>query len=1523
MIITLVGENKIHSIRLPKKVAGQFWITDEDNNFLDNRLIGIDSDTESQTWKITSNRKLQIFDISTMEKIKVARIRSNEMYYLNMGNGLSQRAFLFAEPYTEDRCRFVKYRVKTEGECKIGSDEENGIVINNPFVSAEHAQISFRNGKWLIRDRESANGVYINRRRLYSEKTLVPGDIVYIMGCKIVIGDCYIAINNPDHQLQIKSEMFEEYPIQQLMHYEEPELEDVNYYYRSPNFKRNIKCLELKIDAPTQKQAEDDTPIILTIAPTLMMGVASLASGIVTTINALNRGGSIMSSVPTLVMSVSMLCGMVIFPFFMKSRDKKTKRRREKERITKYLKYLENIRHEIRKAEGVQSEILRENNPEIMKRIQETDFFTRKLWNMKMTDADFLTFRFGIGNVPLNADISFPEERFSVEEDELREELIRFSEEKQIITDVPLVVSLMTSRIIGIYGEQQERNNLLHNIILQLDALYSYDEVKLIFIGNKKEERTFSYVKWMQHIWDDEKRFRYYAINVDDVKAIGAQVGKIIQQSDEESDIRQHYVVISTSKDLADKCSFISDILAKTNLEMFHLICAYEQLSQLPKECDVLVKLSNGKGLIDFITSQDSGRTNFTQDVLSGENVAEVVRKIADISLDLQKGKYALPGMLTFMDMFRVGKISHLNIRQRWKENNPVLSLQTPIGVDVNGNVFYLDLHEKYHGPHGLVAGMTGSGKSEFIITYILSLAVNYHPDEVAFVLIDYKGGGLTGAFENDKYRLPHLAGTITNLDGAAITRSILSIKSELRKRQAIFNQARRIANEGTMDIYKYQKMYRSGMVSEPVPHLFIISDEFAELKSQQPEFMEQLISTARIGRSLGVHLILATQKPSGVVNEQIWANSRFKVCLKVQDKADSMDMLKRADAAEIAETGRFYLQVGYNEIFEKGQSAWCGAPYYERDFVENELDGGIEIIDNVGNVIEDIKVRKEGEQKANGKQIVRIMEYLSELAKEENINERQLWLPEIPAVILWDALREKYEYKKGKELVAAVGELDDPYRQTQELLTVDFSQNGNVLIYGTAGSGKELFLTTMLYSLFSDYSAEKINTYVLDFGAETLKAFAKAPQMGEVIIDGEEDKVENFIGMLHKEIETRKKLFSDYGGDYASYSQSGEQNIPYFLVMINNYSRFMESYEKYETTLISLTRECTKYGIYFVITEATINGIRHRMAQNFNQIYVMQLNDKSEYIGILGSTGGVYPPKVEGRGILKKDETYVFQIAHVVSENEGTGRFIREKCKELERNATIHAKGVPVIPETLCGNDLIGDAVSFNRVPIGMACESFRIMEQDFETKCVKQILLQNLNDAIPFLNEYLKTISRIPQVEIRVFADKNAGIRNDLNGIKLITENYEEDVREIFATAVERNNNYKSTNGNPTVDMHPVINVIHSLDFLKKQITEDGWSKLFNSLDKTVGKYNIGYVILEDIQSVNRYCSDAWYIHQCNGEGLWIGEGFTEQFRLPAMGNRAIYKKKIDNTFGYLVEGGKPQLLKLATQKEDSDNE
>ena len=485
-----------------------------------------------------------------------------------------------------------------------------------------------------------------------------------------------------------------------------------------------------------------------------------------------------------------------------------------------------------------------------------------------------------------------------------------------------------------------------------------------------------------------------------------------------------------------------------------------------------------------------------------------------NIPIEIAKENSNLPTMISFLEMYDVGKVEQLNITNRWKNNDPTKSLQAPIGVDKNRELFKLDLHEKFYGPHGLIAGMTGSGKSEFIITYILSMAINYSPDEVSFILIDYKGGGLAGAFQNKEtgMKLPHLAGSITNLDTVEMNRALSSIQSELRRRQRIFNDARDALNESTIDIYKYQRLFREGLVQEPVTHLFIISDEFAELKSQQPEFMDQLISTARIGRSLGVHLILATQKPAGIVDDQIWSNSKFRVCLKVQDKSDSMDMIKCPDAASLKETGRFYLQVGYNELFALGQSAWTGAKYYPTEKRKKKIDETINIVDNVGNVVKSLDtIKKDLDVKPQGEEITNIIKYLIKVSDERHISVKQLWLDKIPEFIYVEKLRQKYNYLPEKGVInPIIGELDDPNNQRQDILTLSLSADGNTIIYGSAGNGKELLLTTLIYSTIVDHTPSEVNFYILDFGGETLRAYNNAPQVGDVILSSQEEKVNN-----------------------------------------------------------------------------------------------------------------------------------------------------------------------------------------------------------------------------------------------------------------------------------------------------------------------------------------------------------------------------------------------------------------------------
>lgn len=1523
MIITLFKMGKLFSIRLPENIKGRFWITDhEAASISDKKIVGIEA--VDGKWVIKSDRKFKIMNFETGTVAKAIAIYERRLYPVQIGNNNDDRSCLLTEPFTKDRSTFSKYYINksaTGFRLNIGKNQENEIVFDNKYVSSCHAMLSYSKNKWYIRDMGSSNGTYVNDMLITNDTELSVGDIIFIVGFRIVIGGKFIAINNPDGRVVIRTEAIKPYIMPYKESYTEHDEAWHSYYYRSPVFRREIEPLELAVDMPTQEQSTSGTPLILTIGPALIMGCASLSTGMMTVMNTLRGGGSFIGTLPTLITSVAMLSGMVMFPTIVRQRDKRIICEAEKTRQDKYIKYLENIRYEISRASLKQREILIENYKEITSLLKSEEFWERMLWSRIIGQSDFLTIRVGNGNIPLLAELKFPESRFSIDDDVMRDKLMELKEEEKILEGVPVTYSLIEHKVSGIVGDRSHVTGLLNNIIMQITTLHSYDEVKTVFICDESEMQHFNYVRWLPHVWNDDRNIRYIATTPDEVRELSIHLKKILNSAtevDTKSAPKVYYVVIAVSKELTEQCSVISDILAINENKGFCIITAYNELKNLPKECSMVTSLSDGQGMMYNRNSLSGNRINFVQDCMDYKQSESVVMKLAGYELDLQKGKYALPEMLTFLDMFDVGKIEHLNIANRWRENNPVKSLQTPVGVNTDGKTFYLDLHEKAHGPHGLVAGMTGSGKSEFIITYILSLAVNFHPNEVAFLLIDYKGGGLVKTFDNNNYKLPHLVGTITNLDGASINRSLMSIQSELKRRQDIFNEAKIISNSESMDIYKYQKLYRRGILTEPVPHLLIISDEFAELKTQQPEFMAQLISTARIGRSLGVHLILATQKPSGVVNDQIWANSKFKVCLKVQDKADSMDMLKRPDAAEISETGRFFLQVGYNELFEKGQSAWCGAQYEPTDTVSKENGISVRMLDNLGNTLEEGRVKKKVEEGEYGAQVAEIIKYITELAAEENAYAKPLWLPTIPEIITVDEIKKKYSYSIEQPYIInpVIGAYDAPLNQKQDMLTMNFAENGNAIIYGIAGSGKENLLIAMLYSLYCDYTPEYLNTYVLDFGAEMLGMFSEAPQTGDVVYSGDDEKVNNLFSMLREEMERRKGLFTEYGGSLESYCRITGNAVVSNIVIINNYINFIESYEKYEDEIISITRECAKYGIYFVITNSSASGVRFKLLQNFGQILSLRLNDKNDYISVLGNTGGVYPSNIKGRGIFKKKETYEFQTAYPYVNPNDTTEFVKAVCASLseDNKGKPCAPKIPVMPQVLHIDKFLKSEIDLSAVTVGIDCKSMAPVLWDFRKNCVTRVSAYENEDILPFVTALAKLISCDESIEVIVLDPNGLMSANENPAFRIVNGNFDEETEKFFELIKNRNNEYKRTNGklSPEFDMHRVCYIFVSYAALTDKLDSEHKQRLEIPLSKLSGSYNVCSVICDSNMFVGRYSATDWFTSQCRGGGIWIGNGAAEQMYMKI--NKMKYRiEDVDGTKGYLIEKTKAQLVKL----------
>ncbi|MBR5278283.1 MAG: type VII secretion protein EssC [Clostridia bacterium] len=1519
MIVNLIKSNRMFSTTLPKKVKGQYWISDLDEGGAPRRLVSIEAVNGS--WVLKSNKKVSILDNSGN---KIASIVLAYASFLNIKvEGSDEKVMLFVEKIDESRQTLTKIMAIKKDSFTIGRSEGNNIFFDNRYVSGQHAKLTFDGNGWSIEDLNSRNGTYVNGFSVKTRK-LSPGDFIYIMGLKIIIGNNYFAVNNPDNKVNLRSESLSVFPAQPIVPVEETEeLPIKRFFQRSPRFSREIERKEIKIDPPPQLQKADSVPMALMLGPSLTMGMTSVSTGIISVMNVVSSGGNISQALPTLLMSVSMLLGTILWPLLTKRYEKKQKIKNEKERQEKYLAYLNEISDQIKGIEVEQSDILNKKHIDQNECAYRITNETPNLWERVSGQDDFLEIRLGTGSVKMDLDVKYPEKRFTMDADSLQNAMLALAESPMELHNVPIILSLRDNIAAGIYGDDDSVENMFKSLILQMVALHSYDELKVMVITDENNAKKWDFVKFIPHFWSDDKTVRFFATNPNEIKELSAYIeNNILSRPDAESRDRvnhvPYYVIIATESTLNKKTGVFSQLLNYKNNAGFTLLFAGENFSDFPKETKSIIH-ANGDESQMFDKDNTTGSSlRFRADKLNESVLEKLSYSLANIELDLTSKNYILPTMLTFLEMFNVSKVEHLNSLTRWKENNPTKTLQTPIGVDTYGETFLLDLHEKYHGPHGLVAGMTGSGKSEFIITYILSLAVNYHPDEVAFILIDYKGGGLTGAFENPEkgIKLPHLAGTITNLDGSSIKRSLVSIQSELRRRQAIFNEARKIANEGTMDIYKYQQLYRDKVVTEPVPHLFIISDEFAELKTQQPEFMQQLISAARIGRSLGVHLILATQKPSGVVDDQIWSNSKFRVCLKVQEKSDSQDMIKCSDAAELSQTGRFYLQVGFNELFALGQSAWCGAEYIPSDTVEKKVDSAVQVIDNLGRIIMTVKPESnKAINKNNIKQIVSIVNYLSELATEEKVTVRPLWLDPIPEKIFIDALEEKYSVQaKGITLNPIVGEYDDPFNQKQGVLTVPFSREGNCLVYGSTGNGKTTFLTAMCYSLLKHHTPEELNLYIMDFGSETLKVFEKAPQVGGVILSAEEEKITNYFRMMHRELEHRKALFSDFGGDHESYCRNSGKLIPSIVTVINNYSGFAELYEDLQEELSVLARDGVKYGIYFAVSANAANAVRYRMQQNFKMMLTMQLNDIGEYSIIVGKTDGLVPSKFKGRGLVNLDKVYEFQTAYCKDVSD-IQEYLRNYCKEQASEYKTRARAIPLLPNVVDKEFVSAYVGDISRVPVGVSKATLDVELVNLENKVVLPVLAHDISEMASFAREFINVLNDTVETVV-------------IDAEKLISEqaftDAESIVQSIFDQMVERNNVYKDAK----LDLSSLDGysekayIIIGFKRFVDQLSADGKDKLFTLLDKAEPFYKLHFVVMESANRLNTYNYEAWYKRTITGsDGIWIGDGIADQYVLKLNKiTRELYDEN-GNNYGYLVYRNRPNLIKLLSNNAEED--
>lgn len=1202
-----------------------------------------------------------------------------------------------------------KYDIRMMKEISIG--KTGGNLIQYQFmelISASHAVLNHTSEGWFLTDM-SSNGVFCRNVRVQEKKKLEFGDHIDIFGLHIIFLEQMLAVGTYYGQLTVKEDILKPQYMEPVQKGERtgPVKKKEVYFHRSP---RNLPAIyqeETEIEAPPNPKQTKQKPVYLTIGPAFTMAIPMmLGCGFAIFGSRLSGRASSAFMYTGLITAISSALIGVVWAVLNLNYSKKENAEEENQRFNAYSSYLIQIADTLREKYQHNAKALVQMYPSAAQCLTYSQN-SSELWNRNYTHSDFLYQRLGLGEQPFQVNIQIPKDKFTLINDSLQEKPKMIQAEFQTLNQVPVGISLLEKRLIGLVGGDGKQGavEMMHTLAAGITAGHCYTDVKLVFIYRERDRRRredWECMKWFPHVWSEDKRTRYMASNELETGDIFFELSNVIRsrsQSDGASVsrdrkrfVKPHYILF-----ISDPSILEGEILAKYIYEAkpeygITTFLMVEHLEELPNACEEVIQNdSYFRGFYNLLDT-DHEKKAFVPDRVGAEQLSAFGITLANIRVNEIESNSEIPGSLDFFSMYGVSSLEEFRVLERWRKNRSYNSMKALIGKKAGNADCYLDIHEKFHGPHGLIAGTTGSGKSETLQTWILSLAIDFSPEDISFFIIDFKGGGMANLFSN----LPHLTGQISNLSGNQVRRAMISIKSENRRRQQIFSEY------GVNNINLYTQLYKNQEAEIPIPHLLIIIDEFAELKREEPEFMKELISVAQVGRSLGVHLILATQKPGGTVDDSIWSNTKFRLCLRVQDRQDSNDMLHKPDAAFITQAGRCYLQVGNDEIYELFQSGYSGAPYEEdcgRKSAAAEMltrTGRAELIGGRHKKSE----KKKGERVKEKTQLEAVIEYLGKTAKENHYNKTmQLWLPVLKNEIYLSELDGYedtcYRNKAWKpmthkwRLEAFIGLYDDPQGQAQKPLSVCFSEDGHHAVCGLVVSGKSTFLQSLVYSFISKYSPDVLWMYLLDFSSHLLAPFESAPHVGSVIFDNQEEKTARFIHMLTKMMDERKKLFA--GGNYSQYVQAYGITLPAVLIVVDNFAAFREKTQnKFDDVMLRLAREGAGYGIFLAVTAAGfgMSEIPSRIGDNIRTVISLEQPDKFKYQDVLRMTRLSILPEtdVRGRGLAAVDGRVLeFQTAlcFPAEDDFERGQALESYCREMRAGWEGRcAAAVPEIPE-------------------------------------------------------------------------------------------------------------------------------------------------------------------------------------------------------------------------------------------------
>jgi DNA segregation ATPase FtsK/SpoIIIE, S-DNA-T family len=893
---------------------------------------------------------------------------------------------------------------------------------------------------------------------------------------------------------------------------------------------------------------------------------------------------------------------------------------------------LNDFRIELDKVTGVERERRRDLAPDPAAMLRRAALPTTRLWQRRAPARDFLMLQAGVGNVPWKPplDASATNRR----DDEVKEVL-----EHAILPSAPIDVDLTRAGVVGVVGERDGALAVARSMLCQAATHCGPADLTVGIFCDQGREDDWSWSGWLPHVrrlgdgsggqWVSTDRARSEALLRslhDGIQTHPTPAVLLLLDSDVLTEGRD-----APARNLLGYGRPVEHSLTEhRSTEVSGIVIASTE-DQLPAACTTIVNVGHdGAGIV----TQPGDLTTVDHVVLAGISVETARRWAADLARfddpELSVPGAALPGLVRLPPLLGIDQLSAAAIRQSWSASR---GISTPLGVGENG-VFDLDLVRD--GPHGLVGGTTGSGKSEFLRSLVAGLAALNDPTRLTFILIDFKGGA---AFKTCE-RLPHTIGTVSNLDEQLADRALTALEAELRYRQQVFANA----GEGVDNL----DAYLATNPAEPMPRLLLVIDEFAMLAKDYPDVLKSLVSVAAVGRTLGVHMILATQRPAGVVNEDILANTNLRVALRVQSREDSVNVVGVPAAASIGRTqwGRAYIKLGQDDITPVQTALVTG---------RSELQ--------TSNLVDVHPVRFGRDEKpktsetAINEEAPTDLDLLIDAIVEANADlgfgsPRPVWPEPLGARV---ALAATESNTAREESVPVVGGMrgsvveiavaDDPRQQRQLPVGWDLDR-GNLMLLGIPGSGTSTTLASVALTLADAYAPDELDLLVLDLGTRDLAPLAGLPHTATYVGSGSGTREQQvrFLKYIRKELDRRRATPSPHR---------------HMVILIDGLGALKDEYDDFDGLkllegLYRVYADGPDVQMSVAVATARSKAVPTAIDEVTTQKWLFRLADAYDY-----SSSGVpvklMPPSVPGRCVLAESKLH----AHVATPPESLSKAV------------------------------------------------------------------------------------------------------------------------------------------------------------------------------------------------------------------------------------------------------------------------